>query len=45
MEVALEMPQSWGAALSFLPFATWLWSRGRAKHGQGAASAGDTVAI
>lgn len=35
MEVALEMPQSWGAtALSLLLFAMWLWSRGRASHGR-----------
>lgn len=46
MEVALQMPQSWGAtALSLLLFTMWLWSSGRASHGRGTASAGATAAI
>lgn len=45
MEVALEMPQSRGAALSFLPFAVWLWSRGGAGHGQGCFSRGHSCRL
>lgn len=45
MEVTLEMPQSWGAALSFLPFAVGFWPREGASCVPSPASAGLTVVL